>query len=100
VNLKIIVTAPARLEIAQAVKYYEEQRPSAGVKFWIEFKVLAKRLKNFPEIYPRFGKRGIRKAPMHLYPHSVYYRITGEELRILGVVHGSINPEAIKARFA
>jgi plasmid stabilization system protein ParE len=100
VNLKIIITTPARLEIAQAVKYYEEQRPSAGVKFWIEFKILAKRLRNFPEIYPRFGKRRIRKAPMHIYPHTVYYRIAGEELRILGVVHGAINPKTIKTRFA
>ncbi|MGH7975518.1 MAG: hypothetical protein ACREDS_02065 [Limisphaerales bacterium] len=47
-NLKIIITAPARLEIAEAVKYYEEQRPSAGARFWIEFKILAKRLKIFP----------------------------------------------------
>ncbi len=99
-NLKIIITAPARLEIAQAVKYYEERRPSAGVKFWIEFKILAKRLKNFPELYPRFGARGIRKAPMHNYPHAVYYRMAGEELRVLGVVHGAINPKKIKARFA
>jgi plasmid stabilization system protein ParE len=99
VNLKIIVTAPARLEIAEAVKYYEARRPSAGVRFWIEFKILAKRLKNFPELYSRFGKRGIRKAPMHNYPHAVYYRIAGDELRILGVLHGAMNPETIKARF-
>jgi plasmid stabilization system protein ParE len=99
VNLKIVITAPARLEIAEAVKYYEEQRPSAGVRFWIEFKILAKRLKNFPELYPRFGKRGIRKASMHNYPHTVYYRMTGEELRVLGVVHGAMNPESVKARF-
>ncbi len=98
-NLKIIVTAPARLEIAEAVKYYEERRPSAGVKFWIEFKTLAKRLTNFPELYSRFGKRGIRKAPMHNYPHTVYYRIVGNELRILGVLHGAMNPETVKSRF-
>lgn len=98
-KLKIIITAPARLEIAEAVKYYEERRPSAGVKFWIEFKVLAKRLRNFPELYSPFGKRGIRKAPMQGYPHTVYYRIAGEELRILGVVDGAMNPETIKSRF-
>ena len=98
-NLKIVITAAARLEIAEAVKYYEEQRPSAGVRFWIEFKILAKRLKNFPELYPRFGQRGIRKAPMHNYPHAVYYRMAGEELRVLGVVHGTMNPKSVKARF-
>ena len=97
-NLKIVIVATARLEIAEAVKFYEERRPSAGVKFWLEFKVLANRLKNFPELYSRFGKRGIRKAPMHNYPHAVYYRIAGDELRILGVVHGAMNPETIKAR--
>jgi plasmid stabilization system protein ParE len=99
VSLKIVITASARLEIAQAVKFYEDQRPSAGVKFWIEFKSLAKRLKKFPELYSRFGKRGIRKAPMHNYPHAVYYRMAGDELRILGVVHGAMNPETVKARF-
>jgi len=99
VNLKIVITAPARLEIAEAVKFYEEQRPSAGVRFWIEFKTLAKRLKNFPELYPQFGKRGIRKARLHNFPHLVYYRIAGEELRILGVVHGAMNPETVQVRF-
>lgn len=98
-NLKIVILAEARLEIAKAVKYYEEQRASAGVRFWIEFKILARRLKNFPELYSRFGKRGVRKAPMHHYPHAVYYRMAGNELRILGVVHGAMNPETIKARF-
>ena len=98
-SLKTIITAPARLELAEAVKYYEERRPSAGVRFWIDFKILSKRLKNFPEIYPSFGKRDIRQAPMRHYPHVVYYRIAGKELRILGVVHGAINPATVKARF-
>ncbi len=98
-SLKIVITAPARVEIDQAIKYYEERRPSAGVKFWIELKNLSKRLKTFPEIYSQFGKRGIRKAPMHNYPHAVYYRIAGDELRILGVVHGAMDPKTIKARF-
>jgi len=99
VSLKIVIIAPAQTEIAQAVKYYEEQRPSAGIRFWIEFKNLAKRLETFPELYSRFGKRGVRKAPMHVYPHAVYYRVVRDELRILGVVHGAMNPETIKSRF-
>ncbi len=98
-NLKIVITAPARREIAEAVKFYEEQRPSAGVRFWIEFKILAKRLKNFPEIYPRFGEREVRKAPMRNYSHLVYHRIRRDELRILGVVHGAQNLETVRARF-
>jgi plasmid stabilization system protein ParE len=101
VKLKTIITAPARLEIAEAVKYYEQQRqrPSAGVRFWLEFKLLVKRLKGFPELYPGYGRRGIRKAPMHNYPHSVYYRVVGDELRLLGVVHGAMNPKTVKSRF-
>jgi plasmid stabilization system protein ParE len=99
VKLRLVITTPARLEIAETVKFYEEQRPSAGVKFWIEFKIVALRLKNFPELYPRFGNRGIRKAPMRNYPYAVYYRVAGGELRVLGVVHGARNPETTKARF-
>ena len=98
-KLRVIITSPARLEIAEAVRHYEEQRRSFGVRFWLEFKTLAKRLKSFPELYPKFGKRGIRKAPMHKFPYLVYYRITGEELRILGVLHGAMNPKTAQARF-
>jgi len=99
VKLRVIITSPARLEIAEAVRRYEEEQPSLGVRFWLEFKILAKRLKLFPELYPKFGQRGIRKAPMHTFPYLVYYRITAEELRILGVVHGVRNPAAAQSRF-
>lgn len=98
-KLRVIITSPAKLEIAEAVKRYEEHRPSLGVRFWLEFKTLAKRLKLFPELYPRYGKRGIRKAPMHKFPYLVYYRVAEEELRVLGVVHGAIDPKAVQSRF-
>lgn len=98
-KLRVIITPPAKLEIAEAVKRYEEGRPSLGVRFWLEFKTLAKRLKSFPELYPRFGKRGVRKAPMRKFPHLVYYRVTREELRILGVLHGAMDPKTAHARF-
>lgn len=97
---RVIITASARLEIAEAVRKYEEQRPSVGVRFWIEFKNLAQRLKQFPEIYMKFGKRGVRKATMHKFPYVVYYRIAGKELRILGVLHGAMNPDIAKSRFS
>ena len=69
------------------------------MRFWLEFKILAKRLKQFPELYQRYGKRGVRKAPMHKFPYLVYYRATPEELRILGVVHGALDPKAAQSRF-
>ena len=98
-KLRVTITSPARLEIAEAVRRYEEQRPSYGVRFWLEFKTLAKRLKQFPELYQRYGKRGVRKAPMRKFPYLVYYRATPEELRILGVVHGAMDPKATRSRF-
>ena len=60
---------------------------------------LAQRLKQFREIYAKFGKRGVRKVTMHGFPYVVYYRVAGSELRILGVVHGAMNPATAKARF-
>lgn len=98
-KLRVIIIAPARLEIAEAVRRYEEQRPSYGVRFWLEFKTLAKRLKAFPELYPTFGKRGVRKAPLRRFPYLVYYRFTGEEIRILGVLHGAMDPTTAQDRF-
>jgi len=99
VKLRVVIASPAKLEIAEAIQHYEEQRPSLGVRFWLEFKTMAKRLKSFPELYPRFGARGIRKAPMHKFPYLVYYRLAGEEIRILGVLQGAMNPETAHARF-
>ena len=98
-KLRVIITSPAKLEIAEAVQRYEEQRPSLGVRFWLEFKTVAKRLKSFPELYPRYGERGIRKAPMRKFPYLVYYRVAREEIRILGVLHGAMNPKIAQTRF-
>ncbi len=98
-KLRVIITSTARIEIAEAVRRYEEQQPSNGVRFWMEFKILAKRLKLFPEIYAQFGKRGVRKAPMHKFPYLIYYRVVADELRILGVVHGAMDPKTVQARF-
>ena len=36
---------------------------------------------------------------MHKFPYLVYYRVAGEEIRILGVVHGAMNPKTAQARF-
>ncbi len=99
-KLRVVITSLARLEIAEAVRQYEEQRPSLGVRFWTEFKTVAKRLKMFPELCPQFGKRGVRKARMHRFPYLVFYRFTAEEIRVLGVMHGAMNPKTIEARFA
>ena len=86
------------MDVAEIVQWYEEQSPSLGLRFWMEFKGLVRRVTRFPDIYPPFGRRGVRKAPMATFPHRVYYRLVANELRVLGVIHPARDPKFIRGR--
>jgi plasmid stabilization system protein ParE len=99
-NLRCVITAEARSEITEAMNWYEQAEAGLGSRFWLEFERLIRRLVFMPEIYPPYGKRGVRKARLQVFPYWVFYRVAGQELRILGVRHASRDPRVPRRRFA
>ncbi len=98
-RLRCVIAAEAQNELAEAMQWYDRQSPGVSSRLWLEFEGLARRLAAMPQVYSSFGERGVRKARLRIFPYAVYYRVAGEELRILGVIHQARNPELARKRF-
>ena len=51
-----------------------------------------------PEFFRPVGRRSIRKARLLHWPHSIFFRILPDEVRIISVWHGSRDPRELNHR--
>ena len=79
-------------DLHEAAAFYErEGAPALAARFIAEFKRMAVLLAQQPEIgAPR--NRGRRAIAMSIFPFTLVYRISGEEIKILVVKHDSRRP--------
>ena len=82
----------ADAELAEAVRYIEENRPGYGARFYEAFETAAGRLRKYPEIGPRRTPRARRKRVMG-FPYDIVYRILSDRIVIVAISHHSRGPE-------
>lgn len=90
--MKVALHPAAEQDIQEAAAFYErEGTPMVAARFVAEFKRLATLLVEHPEIgSPRSnGRRGFS---MSLFPYTVIYRASADEIRILVVKHDRRHP--------
>ena len=90
--MKVTLHAAAEQDIQKAAAFYErEGSPTLATRFVAEFKRLATLLVEHPEIgAPR--SKGRRGFSMRVFPYTVIYRATADEIKILVVKHDSKRP--------
>ena|ERR1700754_352151 len=90
--MKVTLHPAAEQDIQEAAAFYEREGSSkVAARFVAEFKRLATLLVEHPEIgLPRStGRRGFA---MSVFPYTVVYRATADEIKILVVKHDSKHP--------
>jgi len=90
--MKVTLHPAAEQDIQEAAAFYErEGSPIVAARFVAEFKRLATLLLEHPEIgSPRSnGRRGFS---MSVFPFTVIYRASADEIKILVVKHDSKRP--------
>lgn len=90
--MQVTLHPAAEQDVQEAAAFYErEGSPVVAARFVAEFKRLATLLLEHPEIgSPRSnGRRGFS---MSVFPYTVIYRASAEEIRILVVKHDSKRP--------
>lgn len=90
--MKITLHPAAEQDIQDAAAFYErEGSPIVAARFVAEFKRLALLLLEQPEIgSPR--PKGRRGFSMSIFPYTVIYRLSVDEIKILVVKHDSKRP--------
>ena len=78
-------------ELIDAATYYDEQALGLGDKFLDRVDSAVSQLKEQPEIWPLINQN-IHRRLIRQFPFALLYRIQGDEVIILAVMHLKRNP--------
>lgn len=96
-TLEIRLRPEAEQDLADAAVWYEEQRQGLGHEFLDEVLTMFSSIAKNPLIYPDVH-RSTRRAVIHRFPFSVYFRVESATIVVVAVIHGSRNPHRWKSR--
>ena len=89
----------ARLELAEAVAWYEEQRPGLGAEFDQAVATMLQRAAENPGRFPHVTPL-VRKARLKRFPYFIYFSEIEGVIQVIAVIYARRNPEWIQRRLA
>ena len=90
-TLEVRLRPEAERDLADAADWYEAQRQGLGNEFLDEVLTTLSSVAEAPMMYPNIY-RSTRRAIIHRFPFSVYYRAESATIVVVAVMHGSRNP--------
>lgn len=84
-------------EMVEAADWYDDQRLGLGDELLAAIDVAIDRIGERPFSFPRVHG-DTRRAEVHRFPYSVFFRVHEERILILAVLHGSRDPRTWRAR--
>ena len=96
-TLEVRLRPEAEQDLADAAAWYEEQRQGLGHEFLDEVLTMLSNIAETPLMYPDVH-RNTRRAIVHRFPFSVYFRVENATIVTVAIMHGSRNPRRWKNR--
>ncbi len=90
--MKLTYHPAAEAEVVAAARFYERAVSGLGGQFLDEFDRSIARILEAPERW-RVIKNDKRRYLMARFPYGIYFRIAGDEIRILVLKHHSQHPD-------
>ena len=95
--LPIRLLPEARVELNDAVDWYQRQRAGLGSKFFAQVQAVFNRIAANPQLHAQvYGP--VRKAAVRRYPYVVLSREEAGEVVVISVFHTSRDPSIWQAR--
>ncbi|WP_396271124.1 type II toxin-antitoxin system RelE/ParE family toxin [Ideonella sp.] len=90
--MKVTLHPAAERDLEEAAEFYEREGSAAlAARFVLEFRAVSKLILQHPEIGSlRFGGR--RGLSMSVFPFTVIYRVSSDDIKILVVKHDRKRP--------
>ena len=95
--MEIVFLPVARVELADAISYYNSQSEGLGYEFAAEVKRTLERIVQYPDAWFKLSKR-THRCRTNRFPYGIIYQIRKEILLIVAVMHRSREPETWKSR--
>jgi plasmid stabilization system protein ParE len=97
VTRHLTILPQAELDVSGAAAWYEERRTGLGDEFLDELDFLLHRVIHDPLQFPQITSQ-IRRALLRRFPYSVYFRMTGESIELIAVLHQLRDPRGWEKR--
>ena len=95
--LSILLLSRAEQDIAEARDWYEERNSGLGRDFLSAVDATMSRVAERPLAFPEVHGP-TRRAVMRRFPYGIYYRIVGQQIVVLAVMHGRRHPRRWRQR--
>lgn len=90
--MRVIFTRFAKLELDDAICFYELEYSGLGKKFKDEVKKAAFRIAENPQAWP--VERGeIRKCLLHKFPYKLLYSVEVDHILVIAIAHQHRKPD-------
>ena len=93
----VVFRPQAEAELLEAGRWYEERRPCLGTSFLTAIDEVIERVGRQPLLFPPVQGE-MRRALVHRFPYGLYFEIMGEQVVVIGVVHGHRDPTVWRSR--
>ena len=88
---QFIVRRAAEADILDAQHWYETRDPDLGTAFAEEIQATMTRISEYPQSHS-IAHRDVRRALVHRFPYSLFYRDSGTRIVVLGCFHHRRSP--------
>lgn len=96
-SLPIVFRRVARIEMDEAIAWYEYQREGLGLEFTTEIDTYLRRIANNPEQFPKIRSE-IRRVVLHRFPYTIHFLDEANRIVVLAVFHAKRNPRVLEGR--
>lgn len=90
--MRIIFTSIAKLELDDAVRYYELEYPGLGYRFKEDARKAALRIAEYPQAWS-IERGDVRKCLLHKFPYKLMYAVENDHILVIAVAHQHRNPD-------
>ena len=94
---RLVLRSEARLELEQAVTWYEVQVPDLGRQFRAEVYRTFDNITARPELYPK-SHGTTRKAVLRRFPYLIFYLVEAQRIVVMAVFHAKRDLRDLAAR--
>lgn len=95
--MNLVVRPAAAADLEEVFLWYDGQRAGLGDLFLDAVEQVFRAVLENPRRY-RVVHRDTRRAHVRRFPYSVFYRIVGDDVVVVGCFHGSRNPRRWEGR--
>jgi toxin ParE1/3/4 len=94
---RLRLTHAARQDLRAARDWYQEHAPHVDERLRQSMRETLERIARQPTLYA-LVHQGVRRAPVPRFPYSIFYRVSGDTILVVAILHQARDPRVWRER--